>query len=37
MITYGLIHFISWPLIIYLSYVLSVWAIKKYDKKHHQN
>jgi len=35
MITYGLINFISWPIVIYLSYKLTVWAIRKYDKKNY--
>ncbi len=31
--TYAILYFISWPVIIYLSYKLTVWAIKKYEKK----
>ncbi len=31
--TYAMIHFISWPLIIYLSYKMVVWAVKKYEKQ----
>jgi len=31
--TYGLLNFISWPVLIYISYKLTVWAVKKYEKK----
>jgi len=31
--TYALLNFISWPLLIYISYKLTVWAVKKYEKK----
>ncbi len=33
MITYGLIHFIAWPLVIWLAYLWSQWAVKKYARK----
>ncbi len=29
--TYALIHYISWPVIIYISYKLTFWAVKKYE------
>ncbi len=31
--TYALIHFISWPVMIYLSYKLVTWAVKNYEDK----
>ncbi len=31
---YGMIHFISWPILIYLAYKLSFWAVKKYEEKY---
>ncbi len=30
---YALLYFISWPVLIYLSYKLTVWAVNKYEKK----
>ncbi len=32
--TYALIYYISWPIIIYLGYKLSFWAVKKYEAKY---
>jgi len=32
--TYAMIHFISWPVLIYLAYKLSFWAVKKYEAKY---
>ncbi len=29
---YGILNFLAWPLIIWLSYKLTLWALKRYDK-----
>ncbi len=31
--TYALIHFISWPILIYMAYKLIFWAAKRYENK----
>jgi len=31
--TYAILHYLSWPVLIYTSYRLVIWAIKKYDKE----
>ncbi len=33
MYTYGIINFLMWPLVIWLSYKLSFWAVKKLENK----
>lgn len=34
MYTKEILQFIGWPVMIYISYKLSVWAIKYYEKKY---
>ncbi len=34
---YALIHFISWPLLIWLSYILIRLAVNKYEKRLDEN
>jgi hypothetical protein len=37
MYTHEILLFLTWPVLIYLSYLLSSAAIKRYEKKHEES